>query len=103
MFYSGYVIGYNITILIVLFSFTGLLNVLLLILPLEFLICIVLLIVSAVAIKRSVIMKKFGCTYYNNTNNFNVNMFYLYLLIAGIILILLKCMLLPIIRLTIII
>lgn len=103
LFYSGYVIGYNITILIVLFSFTGLLNGLLLVLPLELLVCLVLLIASAVAIKRCLIIKKFGCTYFNNTCGFNINMFYLYLFLAGVLLILLKCSLLPIIRITIII
>ena len=103
IFFLGYVIGYNVTVFIILFSVTGLLNALFIILPLELLICFLVIIIAAIAIKRNLIIKKFGCQYYDNTFRLNIKMVYLYLFILGLILILIKSLLIPIIRVTIII
>lgn len=98
---KGYLIGFDITILIVQYGITGVINVLIFILPFDLCLCVVLILLSAIAIKRNNIIKKYGC--YNCCNNINYKKLYWVLVITGIVVILVKCLLLPLVKVTIIV
>ena len=100
LFIMGYVVGYNITIVIILFSFAGVLNALLILLPLDLLITFFIIVIAAIAMKRNYYYKKYGCLPQNNKN---IARTYLILIGITLLFLLLKCILMPLIRVTIII
>ncbi len=98
----GYLLGFDITILIILYGFAGIFNVFIIILPFDLIACLILLVVSSFAIKRNLIIKKYGAT--NSCNNLiNYTKTCWFLFIVGILIILIKCLFLPLIRVTIIV
>lgn len=99
----GYIIGYNISLIILLFGFLGVLNAILIILPLELCLCLVLIIITSFSTHKCHIIKKFGCSYYNKNCYPNINKIYLWWTTVGIFLLLLKSIFFPLIRITIII
>lgn len=101
--YLGYVFGYNFIILITLFGFVGFLNVIIIIVPVELFLIFITITIAAIAIKRNLIIKKYGCNYFNSICFFNLNKMYLTLFLLFSFVLLIKCTLLPIIRVTIII
>lgn len=98
---KGYLIGFDITILIVQYGISGVLNVFIFILPFDLMICLILIFLSAIAIKRNNIIKKYGCN--SCCSNFNYKKVYWALVIVGVVIILLKCLLLPLVKVTIIV
>lgn len=99
----GYILGFNVAIMSVLFGALGIFNVIIIILPVNFCIIATLLIIASVALYRNVVIKKFGCLYYSRNCWFSLNKLYVFWFIIGTIFIILQSVLLPLIRLTIII
>lgn len=99
----GYLIGFDITVLIVLYGFAGVLNVIIVILPFELIVWLVLITISAIAIKRNLNLKKFGNSTCNKISNVNHIKTYCFFVAIGVLSLLLKCFLLPLIRVTIIV
>lgn len=99
----GYLLGFDITILIILYGFAGILNVFIIILPFDLLACFVLVLISSIAIKRNLNIKKFGFSHCNKNGIINYTKTYWFLVVIGVLSILLKCLMLPLIRITIIV
>ena len=103
LFVCGYIIGYNIAILIILFGLLGFVNALIFMLPLEMLGACLLVVVAAIAIKKCLIIKRYGCVYWNNNCGYNYKKVFMFLFVLGILFLTLKYLYLPIIRITIIV
>ncbi|MBP5651106.1 MAG: hypothetical protein J6X00_00320 [Clostridia bacterium] len=95
----GYILGFTIFALIALFSFVGILNGLLVILPFALILYVILIILSSLAIYRYKIYKKYGCTI-GTTNYTKV---YLILYACFVFVLLIWCFVLPLIKITIIV
>lgn len=93
----GYFVGFDITILILTFGIAGIFNVVLVIMPCELLIWCVLGVIFALKSHKNKIEKKYGCY------NVNYSKLYFMFLICGALFILLRCLLLPLMRVTIIV
>ncbi len=100
---KGYTFAFDITILIVLYGFSGIINVLFIILPFEILIGLVLIVISSFAIKRNIHIKKYGINNTCKNSKINYAKTYWFLIIIGVVFILLKCLLMPLVRITIIV
>lgn len=100
---KGYLLGFDITILIIVYGLWGIVNSIVLILPFELIICFVLILISAIAIKQNCSNATFGklCGFKNYTFD-NAKIYGFFIFIAAITL-LLKCLIMPLIRVTIII
>ena len=96
----GYILGFTVAGIITLFSFTGIFNVIIFILPFDLCIIFILILIASISIHKYRIYKKFGsnCICYLNYKKTYLILFALLTLILFI-----KCMLLPIIRITIIV
>lgn len=99
----SYLVAFDVTVIIILYGFTGILNVVLIILPCELMLLMILTIIAAVAIKRNINQKKFGPSFNCKPYMINYSKIFVILIIVGIILMLLKCLLMPLIRVTIIV
>lgn len=99
----SYVFGFNITVLIILYGFAGIINVIIVIIPFELIIWLVLITMSAIAIKRNKNIKQFGCGPNCKKVGFNYSKTYCCLAIIGALTLLIKCFVMPIIRVTIIV
>lgn len=99
----GYIFGYNVAIMVVLFDTIGLLNAIIIIIPIELCISLVLLVIASIAIYRCYIIKKYGCAYYQKCCWLNINKIYFWWVICGVVLVLLKSILFGVIRITIIV
>lgn len=100
---KGYLIGFDLTILIILYGFAGIINVFIVILPFDLFVCIVLLVLTSFAVKRNLCIKKYGAS--NTCKNIKINYTktYWFLFVIGVLFVLLKCLFLPLIRVTIIV
>lgn len=98
----GYLLGFDATILIILYGFAGIINVFIVILPSELLICLVLIMLTSFAVRRNLNIKKFGEGYCKNIK-INYIKTYWCLFFMGVMFILIKCLFLPLIRVTIIV
>lgn len=98
-FVLGYILGFTIFALIALFSFVGILNGLLVILPFALILYVILIILSSLAIYRYKIYKKYGCAI-GNTNYTKV---YLIMYACFVLVLLIWCFVLPLIKITIIV
>lgn len=99
----GYLIGFDITVLIVLYGFAGIINVVFIILPCDLMVLCSLIIIAAIALKRNRNIKNFGPSCNCNSNSINFKKAYCFFIVIGILILLLKCLLLPLIRVTIIV
>ncbi len=99
LFVLGYRLGFLMSALITLFSFAGIINVVVIILPFELLQLLILMLISAVAINKYKILKKYGCT----NIGFNYTKLYLFLIVCFVLVLFVKCLIMPIINITIIV
>ena len=99
----GYLIGFDIAILIMLYGLAGVLNVIIILIPFELIVWLVLIVIAAIAIKRNYNMKKFGETSCCNPVGFKVSKTYIFLVIVGCLSLFFKCLLMPFMRVTIIV
>lgn len=100
---KGYLIGFDLTILIILYGFAGIINVFLIILPFDLLTCLILLVLTSFAVKRNLCIKKYGNSSTCKNIKINYTKTYWFLFIVGVMFVLLKCLFLPLIRVTIIV
>ena len=103
VFVCAYLFGFNITAIIITFGFAGILNSIIIIIPLTFFADMVMVFICAINIKRNLLVKKFGNVCLKNCNGINYLKLCLFLTFIEIMLIIIKCLLLPIIKITIII
>ncbi len=96
----GYSLGFTIFAMIDLFSFAGVINVIIIIIPFDLIVCSLIIVLSAVAIYKNSVIRKFGKECYCSQNN-NSIIIILCVLITAVLF--LKCMCMPIIRITIIV
>lgn len=101
--FNGYALGFNVTILIILYGFAGILNSIIIIIPFDLVLNLILIVCAAIAIKKNLIIKKYGCVYEKKYFFINTKKAYIFLLVFGIVLILLKCLCMPIIKMTIVV
>ncbi len=99
LFVLGYRLGFLVSALITLFSFAGIINVVVIILPFELCLLFIMIVITAISIYKYRIYKKYGCT---NTG-VNYKRLYLLLIILFVIVLFIKCMIMPIINITIIV
>lgn len=95
----GYRLGFLISALITLFSFAGIINVVIIILPFELLLMFVFMLLCSIVIHRNKIRKKFGCI----NSNTNYKKIYLFLVIIFFVILFIKCLIMPVINVTIIV
>lgn len=96
----GYTLGFVIFAIIGLFSFAGIINVILIIIPFWFSINFLLILISSICIAKNRIIKKFGKHCYAGNNPRNIIIFLCILIVA---ILFLMCMISPIIKITIIV
>jgi hypothetical protein len=96
----GYSLGFTIFSLVTLYSFAGIINVVIIIVPFWFCINFVLILISAISVSKNRVIKKFGKHCYTNNNPRRL-IFLLVILLLAILF--LMCMLTPIIKITIIV
>ena len=99
----GYLIGFDLTAIILLYGFAGVLNVFVVIIPFELIVCLVLIATSAIAINRNFNIKRFGESSYCGHCLINYSKTYTFLAVIGILMLLFKCFFMPLIRVTIIV
>ena len=99
----GYLIGFDLTAIILLYGFAGVLNVLIVIIPFELIVCMVLIAATAIATNRNFNLKRFGESSYCSRGCFNCSKTYLLLVVIGVLALLFRCLLMPLIRVTIIV
>lgn len=96
----GYSFGFTIFAMIDLFSFAGVINVILIIIPFNLAIGLLLIVISAMSIHKNCTIKKFGKACYCAQNNTALIIFLCVLLVVVLFL---KCMCMPLIKITIIV
>lgn len=96
----GYSLGFTIFSLISLYSFAGIINVVVIIIPFWFSINFILILISSICVSRNKIIKKFGKHCYINNNPRKIILFLCLILLS---ILFLMCMLTPIIKITIIV
>lgn len=96
----GYVFGFTIFAMIDLFSFAGVLNVLIVLVPFDLVINFLLILISAICIYKNRVIKKYGKVCYKKQSG-NAVLIILTVLLATIIF--LKAMCMPLIKITIIV
>jgi len=96
----GYALGFTIFSLVSLYSFAGIINVVIIIIPFWLSINFILILISAICVSRNRIIKKYGKHCYNNNNPKKIICFLIILMLA---ILFLMCMLTPIIKITIIV
>ena len=99
----GYIIGFNVAIVIILFGFIGFLNAIVIIIPINLAVATLFVVVAGIFIKRGLIIKKFGCLYWNHNCGYNTKRAGIILFFMGVTLIIIKCLLMPILSFTIIV
>ena len=96
----GYTLGFTIFAIIDLFSFAGVINVIIIIIPFDLCINFLLILLSSIAIYKNNTIKKYGKECYCSQNN-NSIIIIICILITAILF--LKCMCMPLIKITIIV
>ena len=102
IFYS-YFIAFNVTCIIVLYPLGGVLNTILIIIPCGSIITFMLILISAVAIKRGIMLKKYGEICADKCGGINYIKTFVALTMISICVLFIMCILLPFARATIII
>ena len=102
IFYS-YFIAFNVTCLIVLYPLGGILNTILIIIPCGSIITFMLILIAAVAIKRGIMLKKYGIACTDKCGGINYAKTYTVLILISTCALFIMCMLLPLARATIIV
>ena len=100
--YKSYVTAFMLMSFIILYSFAGAINAILIIFPSDLLCLIILCIFASLAIKKNFIIKKFGKSPRNCYCNIDYTRTYIFLWILYVVILLIKTLLLPVIRITII-
>ena len=100
MLIRGYSFGFTIFSLVSLYSFAGIINVVIIIITFWLSINFILILISAICVSRNRIIKKFGKHCYNNNNPKKLICVMIILLM---LILFLMCMLTPIIKITIIV
>ena len=100
---KGYLIAFDLTVLIILYGMLGIINVIIFIAPFEIVLLLIFIIISTMAIKQNFNLKKYGCGSYFCSNKVYLKNYYFTFIFLGCVLILIKCLFLPIIRVTIIV
>ncbi len=96
----GYIFGFTVAGLITLFSLSGIISAVIIIIPFDLCISLLFILITAISIHKFKIYKKFGSSCGNFVNYRNV---YFILFLLLIVLLFIKCMLLPILHITIIV
>lgn len=99
IFILGYQISFGIYIIISLYSLAGIINGLIIILPFQLLLLLCFVLISAIAINKNRLIKKYGCVPYCT----NTRQIYLCLIAIMMTILFVWCMILPIIKITIIV
>ena len=96
----GYVAGFTVAGIITLYSFVGIINVVVLIIPFDLCILFLLILLTSISIRKYRICKRFGsnCA---SCLSYKKDSFVLFLILTLILFV--KCMILPIMRITIIV
>lgn len=100
IFVRGYILGFTIFAVIGLYSLAGIISAIIIIMPFWLLINFIIILISGICIARNRLIRKFGKHCYCNYNPKNF-LILLSILLVGILF--LYCMLLPIIKITIIV
>lgn len=96
----GYITGFTIAGFVTLYSLVGVINVIILIIPFDLVSLFLLILITAISIRKFRLYKKFGSNCLSYVNHKNI---YLILFLLLTIVLFIKSMLLPIIRVTIIV
>jgi len=99
----GYIAGYNIAIISILFGFSGFISMFFFTLVFDLIIFALLSILCGVAIKRSIIIKKYGGHYFHRNCGFNLKKFYMHMFLAVSCVVFVKSLVMPALRMVIII
>lgn len=102
IFYS-YFVSFNITCIIILYPIGGILNTILILIPCGCILTFCILLISAVAIKRNLLAKKYGCEYVNKCQSVNYVKVYSLLILGCIVALFVMCLFLPLAKATIIV
>lgn len=102
VFYS-YFIAFNVTCIIVLYPLGGILNTVLIIIPCGCLLTFFLILMTAVAIKRAFLLKKYGGEYSQKCRTVNYTKIYSILILLSVVVLFIMCLLLPFAKATIIV
>lgn len=96
----GYIWGFTIAGIITLFSVAGIINVIIIFVPFDLCISFILIVITCVAIEKYKIYKKFGsnCSY-----ALNYKKLYFFLFVLLVLILFIKCMIMPVIHITIIV
>ncbi len=96
----GYVWGFTVAGIITLYSIAGIINVAIIFVPFDLIITCILIIITSISIDKYKIYKKFGST---SCSYLNYNKIYFLLCLLLVIVLFVKCMILPVIHITIIV
>jgi len=96
----GYTFGFVIFGFIALFSFSGIINAIIIIIPFQLVINSLLILICAICVSKNRIIKKYGRVCYNNCSPKPALLCLCLLLVA---ILFLMCMIMPIIKITIIV
>lgn len=100
IFVRGYSFGFTIFAIINLFSFAGVINVVLIIIPFDLIVSFLIIVLSSIAMYKNNAIKKYGKECYCRQNS-SMPILCIILLIVAVLF--LKCMCMPLIRITIIV
>lgn len=97
LFARGYTVGFDVAVLVFAFGFAGVVNAVLVVLPLELLVWCVFVVLTSFSVKKCKTQNKYGCS--------NVSYAKVYWLLFGVgcFVLLVKCLVLPVMRITIIV
>ncbi len=100
--FKSYIMGFSLMSFIVMFSFMGTMNAIFIILPCDLLCIIILSVLSVLAMKKNWIIHKYGSSSKNIYCNIDYTRIYCLLVILYLLALLIRALLLPVIRFTII-
>lgn len=102
LLYRSYVMAFMFMSFIILYSFAGAMNAILIIFPCDLMCLIIMCLFASLAIKKNFIIKKYGRSPKNCYCNIDYTKTYIILWIAFLCILLIKALMLPVIRFTII-